>query len=340
MLDYKKTLRSLTSIMSVSGCEREAARDVTAEYGKYFDSVTVDAARNIILSKKSKKKNARKIMLDAHFDQIGMIVTGITDSGMLTVTNIGGIDRVILPACEVTVCGKEKLFGVIAATPPHLQKKNDTAAPEWEDIRIDIGYTKSEAEKLVPIGSPVVWHYSGDELMNGRITGVGFDDKACAAGLICAVVNTPAEKLAYDVFLTLSAGEEIGAEAANSAAFAIKPDLAVVTDVNFATSPGVDDDESGKSGEGIMISLSAVTDRALTKKLLALAKENDIPVSTVVESTNTGTNANSLVYVSEGIPTAVVSLPLAGMHSYSEMLDLKDADNFVKMFGLIITNEL
>ena len=340
MLDYKKTLRHLCSVMSVSGCEREAAREITEEYGKYFDSVSVDAARNIILVKKSKKKNAKKIMLDAHFDQIGMIVNGITSEGLLTVAPAGGLDRVILPSAEVLVYGKETVYGVIAATPPHLQKPGDTAAPEWSAIRIDIGRTKAEAETIIDLGTPVCWYYKGDELMNDRITGVGFDDKACAAGLITAVVNTPADKLAYDVYITLSAGEEVGAAAANCAAFSIKPDFAVVTDVNFATTPGVEEDESGKLGEGIMISLSAVTDRPLTKKLLALAAEKEIPVSTVVEATNTGTNANHLVYVREGIPAAVISLPLAGMHSYNEMIELTDAENFVKMFASIITTEL
>ncbi len=340
MLDYKTTLRHLCGIMSISGCEREAARDVISEYGKYFDSVTVDRARNIILMKKSQKPNAPKIMLDAHIDQIGMMVTGITSEGLLTVTNVGGIDRVILSACEVVVYGKEKLYGVVAATPPHLQKPGDTAAPEWTDIRIDIGYTKEEAEKLVPIGTPVCWYYTGDELMNNRITGVGFDDKACAAGLLCAVVNTPSEELAYDVFVTLSSGEEIGGGGARNAAFTIKPDLAVVTDVNFALTPGVDESESGKLGEGIMISLSAVTDRPLTKKILALAAEHEIPVTTVVEPTSTGTNASCLVYSENGVPTAVVSLPLAGMHSYNELLDMHDAEGFVKLFGALITHEI
>ena len=340
MLDYRTTLRSLTSIMSVSGCEREAAREVTALYGKYFDSVTIDAARNIILEKKSKKKNAEKILLDAHFDQIGMIVTGITSEGLLTVTNVGGIDRVILPSCEVSVYGREKLFGVIAATPPHLQKPGDTAAPEWTDIRVDIGYTKAEAEKLVPIGSPVAWEYDGDDLMNGRFTGVGFDDKACAAGLITAVVNTPAEELAYDVYVTLSSGEEIGGGGATNAAFKINPYFAIVTDVNFAKTPGVEDDESGVMGNGVMVSLSAVTDRKLTKKILALADENGIKYSTVIEATNTGTNANCLVYANEGVPAAVVSLPLAGMHSYSEMIEESDAEQFVGIFKKIITTEM
>ena len=340
MLDYRTTLRHLCSIMSVSGCEREAAREVTAEYGKYFDSVYVDSARNILLVKKSKKENAPRIMLDAHIDQIGMLVTGITSEGLLTVTNVGGIDRVILPASEVLVYGKKTLFGVVAATPPHLQKPGDTSAPEWKDVRIDIGCTKAEAEKLVEVGTPVCWYYTGDELMNGRITGIGFDDKACAAGLITAVVNTPADELVYDVYISLSSGEEIGGGGARCAAFGIKPDLAVVTDVNFAFTPGVDEAESGRLGEGVMVSLSAVTDRRLTKKIIELADKHGVDISTVVEAINTGTNANCLVYSENGIPTAVVSLPLAGMHSYNELLDTADADSFVKLFGEIIKTEL
>lgn len=340
MLNYLKTLRHLLSVMSVSGCEREAAEEIKKEYGKYFDSVTVDRARNIILEKRSPSADARTVLLDAHFDQIGMIVTGITKSGLLTVAPVGGIDRVILPSSEVTVYGRKTVFGVVASTPPHLQKPGDTAAPEWTDVRIDIGYSKEEAEKIIDIGTPVCWYYKGDELLNRRITGAGLDDKACAAGLICAVANTPSERLRYNVALTLSSGEEIGGDGASRAAFSLKPDFAVVTDVNFATTPGVEEDESGKPGEGIMISLSAVTDRPLTKKLIALAKENKIPVTTVVEPTNTGTNANHLVYTENGIPAAVVSLPLAGMHSYNEMLDMKDADNFVGFFKKLITSEI
>lgn len=343
MLDYKKTLRHLCGIMSVSGCEREAAREVISEYGRYFDSAHVDRARNIVLVKKSNNKSVKalsRIMLDAHIDQIGMIVTGITDEGLLTVTNIGGIDRVILPSAEVVVYGKERLYGVIAATPPHLQKPGDTAAPEWDDVRIDIGYTKAEVDKLVDIGTPICWYYSGSELMNGRFTGAGFDDKACAAALLTAVANTPSESLAYDVYLTLSSGEEVGGGGVANAAFEIKPDLAVVTDVNFAYAPGIDETASGKLGEGVMISLSAVTDRTLTKKIISLAEREKIPFSTVVESTGTGTNADCLVYSQNGVPAAVVSLPLAGMHSYNELIDSKDAESFVSLFSAIITTEL
>lgn len=342
MLDYKTTLRCLCEIPSIAGCEKYAAEKIRATFGDFFDEIYTDAARNIILVKKSKKitENAPRIMLDAHFDEVGMIVSGITEEGFLRVMPVGGVDRGLLPASEVWVYGgehlEEKIYGVFVATPPHLVRPGNDKTPEWADLLIDIGYSKEEAEKRIAIGAPVGYYYSGDELLNNRITGRGLDDKSCAAGILCATVATPAEELEYDVYVTLSAGEEVGGGGAACAAWKIQPDLAIVTDVNFALTPGVSGTEGGKLGAGPMVSLSAVTDRKLTKKILAIAKAYDIPTTSVVEATSTGTNASCVVYVQEGITTAVVSLPLAGMHSYNELLQLEDADNFVKLIGYIL----
>lgn len=342
MLDYKTTLRFLCGIPSIAGCEKYAAEKIRAQFGDFFDEIYTDAARNIVLVKKSKKitENAPRIMLDAHFDEVGMIVSGITDEGFLRVMPVGGVDRGLLPASEVWVYTGEKLsekiYGVFAATPPHLAKPGDDKVPEWSELLIDVGYSKEEAKKRIEIGAPVGYYYSGDELLNSRITGRGFDDKSCAAGLICAAVSTPAEELEYDVYVTLSAGEEVGGGGAACAAWKIQPEFAIVTDVNFALTPGVSGSEGGKLGEGPMVSLSAVTDRRLTKKILAIAKAYDIPTTSVVEATSTGTNASCVVYVQEGIPTAVVSIPLAGMHSYNELLQIEDAENFAKLIGQIL----
>jgi len=340
MPDYKDTLRFLTSIPSIAGCEKYAAEKIREKFGDLFDEIYTDAARNIILVKKSKKntEDKKRVMLDAHFDEIGMVVSGITDEGLLRVMPVGGVDRGLLPASEAWIYTGEKLenklYGVFTAIPPHLP--NSDKMPEWSDLLIDIGYPKAEAEKLVSIGDPVGYYYSGDELLNGRITGRGFDDKACAAGLICAAADTPADELAYDVYVTLTAGEEVGGGGAASAAWTIRPEFAIITDVNFALTPGVNGTEGGKLGGGPMISLSAVTDRKLTKKIREIAKAYDIPSTPVVEATSTGTNASSVVYVNEGIPAAVVSLPLAGMHSYNELLQLDDAESFKKLISEII----
>lgn len=338
MPDYKTVLRTLCEIMTITGCERYAFAAVRENFAEYFDEITMDNARNIILVKKSQRPTRDikpKIMLDAHMDEVGMIVSGITDEGLLRVTPIGGIDTKILPASEVYVYGKEKLFGVVSTLSPHLKK--DDKKPEWKDILIDIGCGKASAEKSVELGTPVGFAYSMDDLMNGRITGRGFDDKSCAAALICAVINTPAEELRYDVYVTLSSGEEVGGGGAACAAYSIKPDCALVCDVNFASQPGISDGSS-KQDSGVMVSVSAATDRRFTKHILALADEEKIPVTKTIEPTSTGTNADCLVYVNEGIPAAVIGLPLGGMHSYSESLSLSDAESMIKLTEKLITS--
>lgn len=337
MMNYTEALRMLTGIMTIPGFERNAAKQISQSFGSYFDEIKTDAAGNIVLLKKCGRENAARIMLDAHLDEVGMIVDGIYDGGFLSVSPVGGIDRQLIPASEAIIYGKETIYGVFAATPPHLVKPGDAnKTPNWDEFRIDTGYSKEEISALVEIGTPVGYYYSGEELLNGRITGRGFDDKACAAGLICAVCDVDPAELAGDVYITLSAREEVGGDGAECAAYAIRPDIAIITDVNFARTPGVAGEESGKFGDGPMISLSAVTDRRLTAKVLELAKTAEIKVSPVVEATSTGTNASCVVLVEEGIPAAVVSIPLAGMHSYNEMLDAADAEAFVKLIRAIV----
>lgn len=338
MFDYTTTLRQLCGIMSIAGFEKRAADEIRSLYGSAFDEITTDPARNIILLKKSKKPGVTgKLMLDAHFDEVGMIVTGITDEGLLRVQPVGGIDCKILPASDVWVYARDgRHYGVFASIAPHLSAHRDTV-PKWDNLLIDIGCTKEEAQQFVEIGTPVGFYNAGEALLDNRITGHALDDKSCAAGLICAVERIPAEELEYDVYVTLSAGEEVGGRGAGCAAWTIQPDFAVITDVNFATTPGVKDDESGKLGKGPMISRSVVTDRRLTKRIMELAKESEIPYSTVFEVTATGTNNECVAFIREGIPTAVVSIPLAGMHSYNELISTDDAENFIKLIGRIIT---
>ncbi|MGN1410211.1 MAG: M42 family metallopeptidase [Eubacteriales bacterium] len=344
MPEFKEILRRLCSVMTISGCERNALEEIRESYGGYFDEIDTDMARNVILVKKSKKMTRDikpKIILDAHLDEVGMIVSGITDEGLLRVTPIGGIDRKILPASEVTVYGKEKLFGVVSALSPHLNRDKSGKAPEWNDVLIDIGYSKEAAEKLVELGTPVGYAYSGDELLNGRITGRGLDDKSCAAALIAAIISTPTEELTCDTYITLSSGEETGRGGVSCAAFTIKPDCALVCDVNFAAQPGLSNgDGASKLESGVMISISAATDRRFTKHIISLAKENKIPHTTTIEPTSTGTNAECIAYVNEGVPAAVIGLPLDGMHSYNEELSLTDAESMIKLVQTLVTNPL
>ncbi len=339
-MKYKDILKKLCDTMTVSGNEQNAHNAVKAIAGDVLDEIYTDTARNLVLVKKCTKDSPRRILLDAHMDEIGMMVRTIEDDGFVTVVNIGGLDRQILPASDCLLWGEnDTIPGIFAATPPHLAGVLGGDVPSWDKLVIDTGCTKEELEKHgVKIGTPVSYRRQWTELLNNRITGQGFDDKCCAAGLVYALLHTPREALAADVYVVLSTGEEIHGQGADCAAFRIAPDVAIVTDVNFAAAPGVSPDESAPMGEGPMVSLSAVTDRKLTKKVLDIAKEANIPVNTVVETTSTGTNANSLVYCQYGVPAAVVSIPLGGMHSYNEYLSIDDGESFARLIQALIAS--
>lgn len=337
MTDYKELLGRMCSVMSVSGNEKRASRELLPLVERYFDSATVDGVGNVILLKKCGAADAPRIMLDAHFDEVGMAVSEILDGGFVKVTPSGGVDTAILSSSEVTIYGKEKVYGVFSVTPPHLAKKEDEGKkPTFDTLRIDTGYEKEELEKIISVGDPVGYRATGCDLGFGVVAGRGFDDKSCAAALVCAAADVPADELAGDVYVVLSSREEVGGGGASCAAAAIDPDYAVVTDVNFATAPCVEKRESGRRGGGPMISLSAVTCRRLTDQIIGIAEARGIPHTTVVESSNTGTNANTLVLVGDGIPAAVVSIPLGGMHTFSETLSLADAERFIELIGAVI----
>lgn len=335
MVDIKKyteLLNDMTEIMSVSGFEKSAYDELRELIGGYFDSSEQDSVGNMLFYKHAPDKNAPTVMLDAHFDTVGFSVSGIVDDGQISVAPIGGIDTNILPFSHVTVHGREKLCGIMTCD------MSGIGNIPIEKFCIDTGYSKEEIKKLVSVGDSVTYRSNITHLMNERIVGASFDDKACAAALVCTIMSTPNEKLAFNICLSLSSREEVGGGGAAVVGKNIKPAAAIVTDVNFAAAPGVPEDESSPLGHGAMTSLSAVTDRALTNEIIQTAQENDIPLSPVVEALSTGTNATLLYNAGEGIPCAVLSLPLAGMHTAAECISTADVTSFCEITESILTN--
>ena len=336
--DTKELVAALASIMSISGQEERGREKLCALAGSYFDEYLPDPSGTHVFVKRCGREGAPKLLLDAHFDEIGMLVSDITKEGFLRVVSVGGLDRRILPAAEVLIYGKETLYGVIGAIPPHLQKAGDhKTAPEIRDLLIDTGYDEESLRRLVDIGTPVGFYEKTASLLGGRICGRSMDNKACCAAAILAAAMVSPTEMEWDLYVTLSAREEAGmASGCSAAAHRIRPDAAIVTDVTFATAPGVREDESGKMGSGPVLSLSAVTDRRLTQRLLQLAREREIPCQTCVDACDTGTNATMLSLVGEGIPTAVVSVPITSMHTYNEIADTSDIENAAKLFAAAV----
>ena len=334
MKTYEKWLDLLTNCMSISGFERTHAHTLLPHLEAIADKVSVTRLGSILVEKKCKKENAPTWLIDAHFDQIGMVVTGHKEGGFLSISNIGGVDARILPASDVTIHGEQTLFGVVISTPPHLQKPGDKdKLTPLTDLLIDTGYDKETIEKLAPLGTPVSFRGGLQKLLNDRVAGFGLDNKACGAAALAALEQMDTENLQCNVVVALSSFEEVGGKGAVAGAVEVAPDFATVVDVNFASAPGVSAEDAIKMGEGPSISHSAIVDRKFTKKVIAFASEKELPLQEVVEVNGLGTNGNTIPLQLCGIRTVNMSLPLTSMHTATEIISMQDGANMARLLA-------
>ncbi len=342
MNGFMKTLKSLSDIMSVVGHESTNTESLFAIAKPYFDEATVDAVGNHIFVKRCGIENAPKLFLDAHFDAVGLCVSGITDEGNIRLARLGGVDRKILPASEVTIHAREPIYGIVITKSPHLMSADDKKkVPPIEEMLVDTGYSKKTLEEDlgVRIGTPISFGYGTRELLNDRMAGPAFDDKACAAAVIRAMemMEESGEAPIFDIYFAVSAEEETGMSGAAKAAFGVDPDLALVLDVGFATSP--DTSEGGGAapfGSGVIISYSAVTNIKMTRKIMKLCDDSEIKYTVSIEPSGTGTNGDNVNLTLDGIPTTVMGIPLRSMHTYSEVIDPEDGETMAKLLTVIM----
>lgn len=327
-METKELCFKLASSLGVSGDEKDIAKVAGEILGEYM-SVETDRLGNVIGRKHGKGKH---ILLDAHMDQIGFIVRGINEKGFVVFDKCGGLDVRTLIGNEVEIFGKEKLFGVVCSTPPHLAD-DSKKIPEIGKIAIDIGLSKEEAEKLVSPGDRGVVKNKPCQLLGDNISSTALDNRAGMAVLIKAVEYL--NERDYDANLTVmfSTQEEVGRRGARTGAFVSQADEAIVVDVSFGVAPGVGKDVGGVLGEGPMIGFAAILDRKMSKELVRIADENNIPYQSEVMSRSTGTNADFVSISAEGIKTALVSVPLRSMHTTVEVVNVNAIDNAAKLIG-------
>lgn len=265
------------------------------------------------------------LMLDAHIDQIGMVVTDVDNKGFLTVAKSGGIDLRTLPSRRVTVHGKEKITAVFCSTPPHLAK-GEIEYSDISDIKLDTTLGE-KAKDIISVGDYVTFSAEPRELLGNRVSGRSFDDRAAVTCLIETAKRLKDEKLPFNVAFVLSDGEELGMRGIRPAAFKVNPQEAIAVDVSFGDGIGLSEEECGKLGSGGMIGISPTLDSDISRKLISLAKTEEIPYQLEVLGRTTGTNADMISVNREGVKTVTLSIPLRNMHTECETLDLKDLES-------------
>ena len=333
-MDQKELLFALSGTMSVVGFESYDREALTALIEPYFDEHEYDMIGNHIFIRRCGKPNAPRVLVDTHYDEIGLMVKRITDEGFLQICNIGGVDARILPAAELVIYAKEPIPGIVLTKPRELMTKEEKKRlVPIDELRVDIGMTKEEAELAVPVGTPVGFEPVCTELKTGYLAGKGFDNKACAAAVFHALTSLDMTKLSCDIYFSMSGREEVGHRSISAATYRIRPDLALVLDVTFGNAPGSEKICSSDMRGGPVVSLTATLDTELTDFIIETGKKHEIPVQTVVEAMSTSTHADDIYLAAGGVPTALISVPLWFMHTANEMVhpdDMKAASDLVK----------
>ncbi|NLE26375.1 MAG: M42 family metallopeptidase [Clostridiaceae bacterium] len=324
-MECGELLKKLSDIRAVAGRENMATDKIAEIFREYCDDVSIDAFYNVIGFKKGQAEKPGNVLVTAHYDEIGLIITGIEDSGFLRFTAVGGVDAKAIGAMEVTVHGKEDLFGVIGVKPPHLIPPEDKdKGIKMEDMRIDIGYSGEKARELVNIGDMVSFNSPARELMNNRIAGKSMDNRSGVAALVEILKELQKIKHDDNVYVVATVQEELGLIGAICATYNIKADLGIVIDVCHGDMPDAPSDEAFPLGKGVAVAIGPIISRKHAKACIKLAKEENISYQIDPEAGDTGTEAAVHAVAREGIPVILLSIPSKYMHTSVEMVSVND----------------
>ena len=323
-IDY---LKLLCEQQGPTGFERPVAKIAAEAIAPFVDEVQVDTLASVIAVKRCGHENAKKMLIAAHLDEVGLVVTGHED-GFLCVGQIGGIDPRVLPDRDFVIMTDPPRLGVASVQPPHVLKAEDMEkALKLEDIRIDVGLSQEDAVNEVPIGTPIAYRTAGFELKNGRYVSKTLDDRACFAILIMAAELIKDRKLPWDMYFVGSTGEERGEGGAPAAVYKTGAEVCIAIDVTQASTPDANPDRyAHELGGGPVISIGPNITRRIGKRLQELAQKHRIPVQLAAVPGRSGTDAWSMHIVREGVASGIIGLPLRYMHSPTECVDMADME--------------
>jgi len=327
-------LIELCGLPGPSGFEGAAAKRAREMLEPFVDETWTDVLGNVIGARRCGKDGARKLLFDAHIDEIGLIVCG-AEEGFLRFDALGGVDARALPASGVTILTEPPLFGVIGAIPPHVLKKEDAErAYRIEDMFIDVGLTQEEAVASIPPGTPAVLDGRAWLMGDDRVCGKALDDRAGFAAILRALEILGDCALEVDLYVMASAQEEVGTRGAATGVFAIAPEYCVVVDVGHAKTPDSKPSETCEElGGGVVVSRGPNMNAALTEMVIALAREKGIKHQIGVEpGGDSGTNARAIQISREGVATALVDVPTRYMHS-AEVVSLDDIESTAQLLA-------
>ena len=330
-------LKQLSEADGMSGYEEPVRELLRQTWQPFVDEIREGKLGSLIALKRGSGSEPRPtLMLAAHLDEVGLIVSGI-EREFLRISALGGTDRRVLLGLQVVVHGRRDLPGVVAARPPHVLSAGERKKTvPWDKLFVDVGLPAEEVERLVEIGDPITIQRETVELKNRRVAGKAMDNRACVAVVTLALEQLGGMQHAWDVVAVATVQEETGLKGATAAAFGIAPDVAVALDVTFAKQPGVTEADGFPLGKGPTIGIGPNFHPKLAARIKKVAREREIPYHIEPCWGRSGTDAWAIQVSREGVPTALIGLPLRYMHQPVETLDARDVERSARLLAAFI----
>ena len=328
-------LEKLCNADGVSGNEDEIRAVILEEIKPYADNINIDSMGNIIAFRKG-ANSSKKVMLAAHMDEVGLIISGITDKGYLKFKTVGGIDTRVLISKKVRI-GDKKVRGIIGMKAIHLQSASEREnVPDVESLTIDIGAkSKEEAKKRVSIGDYAAFDTEFSGFGTEKIKAKALDDRIGCMLLIEALKKGCRE----DLYACFTVQEEVGCRGASVCAYSVNPDIALVLEGTtcfdvYKSEPHVEVTTCGGGAVLTIMDGTMIADRNLRERLYNMAKERNIPIQ-YKRMASGGTDAGIIHKTREGVKTAVLAVACRYLHSpalVASKSDISAALEFVNMF--------
>ena len=329
----RQALERLCTCTAPSGFEGPAAAVAAELLRPLVDEVSIDRMGNVLGVRRSKTPNAPKLLLDAHLDEIGLIVTGVED-GFLRFRSIGGVDPRMLPGRELVVLTDPPLRGLVACPAGGDENKS----VPLNELYVDVGLSQEEAERAVPVGTPMVYRAGCFPLGEDQMCGKSMDDRACFVTLLRAAELLRDKELDVELHILGSTREEVSGAGAVVGTWAVAPDFCVAVDVTHGKTPDGPADKTFDLGGGPAIGVGPNMTRWMTERMIDKAREHSIPYQMEIMSGHTGTNGWEMQISREGVATSVLSLPLKYMHTPVETLSLADMEGVAQLLAAFTEN--
>jgi tetrahedral aminopeptidase len=325
MIELTPFLKELISLPGLSAYEDPVRNAIANAWKPVVDELTTSRLGSLYgLCKGSGSEPRPGILLAAHMDAIGLMVTGVVD-GFLRFTEVGGIDPRILPGLAVLIHGRRPLPGIIVQPPDHLLPPAFKGRPvDMEYLLIDTGLLPEEAAALVRVGDLVSFDNPPVDLSGDLISGHSLDNRASVTAVTLCLQELQHIKHTWDVWAVATVQEEETLAGGFTSPYDIRPSLTVAVDVTFAKGPGASDYRNFPLGKGPTLGWGPNIHPAAYKEFKKIAEELDIPFNTEIMPTHSGTDGYAMQVVQEGVPSMVIGIPLRYMHTPVEVAATKD----------------